>query len=131
VPEHRWFTTRKDQADTPFRASAHRCGDATVVRFSGELDMVTERIAADALTTAADGAAILVVDLDGLSLCGSTGLKLLVECQQRAETEGFALRVVATSRRVLRPLQITGVDGLLTICRSVEEAISVMPRQSG
>jgi anti-sigma B factor antagonist len=51
----------------------------------------------------------LVVDLDGVTFLDSAGLCALAAIHRRAVTEGVALRVLASHRAVIRPLQITGL----------------------
>lgn len=63
----------------------------------------------------ADGARTLTVDLQGVTFLDSAGLCVLAGAHRRAAEEGVVLRVVATTRPVVRPLQITGLYDLLAV----------------
>jgi anti-sigma B factor antagonist len=60
-----------------------------------------------------DGARQLTVDLGGVTFLDSAGLCVLAATHRRAVREDVRLRVLASSRAVIRPLQITGLWGLL------------------
>ena len=51
----------------------------------------------------------LVVDLSGVSFPGSAGVTALVWVSQHPEAAGKHVRVVATSRVVTGPLELTGL----------------------
>ena len=57
----------------------------------------------------------LVLDLSAVEFLGSAGLAVLVETQKLARDRDVALRLIATSRAVIRPLQGTGLIDLFTI----------------
>ena len=102
-------------------------GDAVVVRATGDLDMATRDVldveleAAESLVTSP---APVVLDLTGLGFLASMGLSLLIEHTKRCEGLGSRLIVVATARAVLRPMQITGLDTMLTIVPTVADALA-------
>jgi anti-sigma B factor antagonist len=118
-------------ATTPISVSTERIGAIAVVHLFGELDLATVDHVEREVSAAAKDVTALVVDLDGLSFLASTGLSLLARWSQQAEGEGFALRIVASRRQALRPLQITGLDGVLTIDATVDEALVAVPRRAG
>jgi anti-sigma B factor antagonist len=66
----------------------------------------------------------VVVDLDGVTFLASCGLNELLAADEQARERGAALRIVATRREVLRPLEITGLMELLDVRGSVEDALS-------
>ncbi|MFI9383408.1 anti-sigma factor antagonist [Kutzneria sp. NPDC052558] len=105
-------------------ASTERIGAIAVVHLYGELDLATVDQVEFELAEAADGADALVVDLDGLAFLGSSGLSLLVGWSGRIAT----LRLVATRRQVLRPLQITELHRLFAIDTTVDEALAAVRR---
>jgi anti-sigma B factor antagonist len=90
-----------------------------VVHVSGDVDMLTAPVFAQQVRQqlhSHDGEArSLVIDLTGVTFLGSAGLAVLAEARTSAAEQDVALRVVASSRLVLRPLQVTGLDKLLTI----------------
>ncbi|HVW44628.1 MAG TPA: STAS domain-containing protein [Amycolatopsis sp.] len=57
----------------------------------------------------------VVLDLSGVHFLDSAGLALLVELASRCDKAGQEFQLVCTTRGVLRPLQITGLDKILTV----------------
>jgi len=51
----------------------------------------------------------VVLDLSEVSFLGSSGLAVLVEARDQAQQGGHALRLVCSSRIVLRALEATGL----------------------
>jgi len=62
-----------------------------------------------------DGVPEIVVDLDGVTFLDSAGLCVLAAVHRRAGGQGARLRVLASGRAVIRPLQITGLFDLLAV----------------
>ena len=60
----------------------------------------------------------LVIDLSGVQFLGSAGLAVLVETQKSARSREVGLRLIATTRAVTRPLEVTGLIDLFTIADS-------------
>ena len=90
---------------------------------TGEVDSSTAPSLRSAFDTAfADGAPTLTVDLDGVTFLDSAGLCVLAGAHRRAIEESIALRVIASSRAVVRPLQITGLYDLLAVERATSGA---------
>ena len=83
---------------------------------TGEVDSSTAPSLRAAVDTAfADGARSLTVDLEGVTFLDSAGLCVLAAAHRRAAEDGVVLRVVASGRAVVRPLQITGLYDLLAV----------------
>jgi anti-sigma B factor antagonist len=61
------------------------------------------------------GATEVTVDLDRVTFLDSAGLCVLAAAHRRAAALGVRLRVLASSRAVIRPLQITGLWDLLGV----------------
>jgi len=57
----------------------------------------------------------LVIDLSGVQFLGSAGLAVLVETQKSSRARDVALSLIATTRAVTRPLEVTGLIDLFTI----------------
>jgi anti-sigma B factor antagonist len=95
---------------------AHVGQSMTVVAVHGELDLH----AADELRRAlgADGRR-LVVDLVGTTFVDSTALGIIA-----AAARGADVTVVATDPRLVRIFHLTGLDGSVTLERSLAEAIA-------
>jgi anti-sigma B factor antagonist len=100
---------------------------AVVIHAIGDVDMATRGLLDRQLKTAETKVAPpapVVLDLTGVVFLASMGLSLLVEHHERCAESGSRLVVVATDRAVLRPMQITGLDELLTIVPTVQAALT-------
>lgn len=83
---------------------------------SGEVDSSTAPRLREVVESAfADRVPALTVDLDRVTFLDSAGLCVLAFAHRRAAEVGVLLRVVASSRAVIRPLQITGLYDLLAV----------------
>ncbi|MGY1824302.1 STAS domain-containing protein [Geodermatophilus sp. SYSU D00079] len=90
----------------------------TAVRLAvaGEVDSSTAPALRDAVDEAfAAGAREIVVDLDAVTFLDSAGLCVLAGAHRRADEDGVRVRVLASGRAVIRPLQITGLWELLAV----------------
>jgi anti-anti-sigma factor len=94
-----------------------------VASVSGELDMLTAPRLRAVVTAEVADCAVLVIDLSGVSFLGSAGLAVLVEASHEAARRQVELRVVATGRTVRRPLEITGLDEVLTTFPTRDAAV--------
>jgi anti-sigma B factor antagonist len=93
-------------------------GDSATARLtvSGEIDSSS----APALRTRLDavldrGATDVTVDLTRVTFLDSAGLCVLAAAHRRAVRSDVRLRVLASSRAVIRPMQITGLFDLLHV----------------
>ena len=82
------------------------------LRVAGEIDAHTAPRLAAALD--ASGSSIRL-DLSGVEFVDSSGLRVLIDAHQRLDEAGGALRLVSPSDPVRRLLEISGVDGYLTV----------------
>jgi anti-sigma B factor antagonist len=89
--------------------------DAVVrVAATGEIDSTSAPVLREHLDTVLDsGAQEFVVDLVQVTFLDSAGLCVLAGAHRRAGERGIRMRVLASSRAVIRPLQITGLWSLL------------------
>ena len=108
----------------PFAVEVQRRDHVTIVKPRGELDMATvetlrttlDVAIAETVRAALDGFEIgarLVLDLRGLSFIDSTGVRLLLALDQRAQREGFLLALVAPAAPIDRAIQLCGLDQVL------------------
>lgn len=116
------------------RVIADREGDAVVVRVIGEVDLRNAGRLAAALragweSTRAPGC--LVVDLTGVVFFSVTGLALLVVAEQQCRERQLELRVVATTRSVLRALRVTGLNVWFDVSSTLAEATRPRKVRSG
>ncbi|WP_308252470.1 STAS domain-containing protein [Pseudonocardia sp. KRD291] len=94
----------------------------TLLTVRGEVDTLTSPqlgTALDALLAVETGE--LAIDLDGVTFLASSGLGVLINAARRAARGQRTLHVVASSRAVLRPLEVTGSAQLFTVVRSLDE----------
>jgi anti-anti-sigma factor len=111
----------------PLTVQYQQRGPAMLVQITGEVDLQTAGLMHDALTTALTTVTAphpVVVDLTGISFFGSAGLAELLQAHQHATNNHVPLRIVATSRAVLRPLEITGIAPMLDLCRDITTALT-------
>jgi len=99
--------------------------DTFVVSVTGEADMQTapeiERELQDVLRL---GGRSVAVDLVEVGFVDSTVLGLLLRFQPQFRARGGDLVIVSDDRRVLRTLEVTGLDRIFRIERRLGEAVS-------
>ena len=110
----------------PLRITTAKFGtDSYVLALAGELDIGTSERFEQELDSLLDaGARRLVVDLLGLTFLGSVGLGLLTRAAKRTRAIGGECVVVSDDPRVIRVFEITGLDRIFRIERSLMEAVS-------
>ncbi len=104
--------------------TAHLGADTFVVSVTGEADMQTapeiERELQEVLRL---GGRSVAVDLVEVGFVDSTALGLLLRFQPRFRARGGDLVIVSDDRRVLRTLEVTGLDRIFRIERRLGEAV--------
>jgi anti-sigma B factor antagonist len=91
-------------------------GTGVRVTATGEIDSTSAPVLKDRLDALLDaGAEQLVIDLTGVTFLDSAGLCVLASTYRRVSGDGHHMRVLASSRAVIRPLQITGLLDLLKV----------------
>ncbi|MCW2678230.1 MAG: Anti-anti-sigma factor [Modestobacter sp.] len=109
-----------DGGEAPFDdvitlSTSHDDGTVTVT-VVGEVDTFTAPVLRASLDTQLEQQPTdLVIDLCGVQFLGSAGLAVLVETQKSARSRDVGLRLVANTRAVTRPLEVTGLIDLFTI----------------
>lgn len=103
---------------------------AVLLAVAGEVDTLTAPDLETGLNTALDAAgdepaAGVVVDLSAVTFLASSGLAVLIRGANRATTRGRRLHLVAVTRTVTRPLQVTGADALFDNHIDVDSALAV------
>jgi anti-sigma B factor antagonist len=97
---------------------ATRAGVAGVVTLVavGEVDMFTASLLGSSIRSQLEGQPReLVLDLSAVEFLGSAGLAALVDAQKLARDRNVGLRLIAATRAVIRPLQVTGLIELFTV----------------
>jgi anti-sigma B factor antagonist len=91
-------------------------GPAVRLTAAGEIDSTSAPVLRDRLEALLDaGVDEITVDLADVTFLDSAGLCVLAAAYRRATAEQRRLRVLASSRAVIRPLQITGLWDLLQV----------------
>lgn len=102
---------------------------AVVVAVAGDLDTATvdslvQHLDAAMSAASAPSRKLLVVDLGGVTYFGSAGLNAVLGCYSAGMTNGVAVRLVANAAEVLRPLQVTQLDTVISPYSSLPEALA-------
>ncbi len=83
---------------------------------TGEIDSTSAPVLRDRLDAVLDaGATDVTIDLTGVTFLDSAGLCVLAAAYRRMSAENRRIRVLASSRAVIRPLEITGLWDLLRV----------------
>lgn len=117
---------RGGEADDQITLSLSSPGDRkTVIEVGGEVDMVTSpHLRTAVLDQYSAGTELVVLDLDGVTFLGTSGLAVLIEVREAAHAAGVELRLACTARRVLRPLSIAGLVPLFDIHDTTAQALA-------
>ena len=98
--------------------------DAFVVSVTGEADMETSsEIERELWRVLKLGGRSVAVDLAEVGFIDSTALGLLLRFQPKFRARGGELVIVSDDRRVLRTLEITGLDRIFRIERRLGDAV--------
>ncbi|MFD0201941.1 MULTISPECIES: STAS domain-containing protein [Saccharothrix] len=113
-PAHRLTTTELDRG-------------ILLVGVSGALDAATHRPVVGELDAVFEARPPgVVLDVGEVEFMGSVGIAMLVNCHHRAGRLRIPFAIVANTRAVLRPLQISQVDAALPLHPSVDEAVAAV-----
>ncbi len=101
-----------------------RTGQTARVSAAGEVDSTSSSVLREQLEALLDDdVRELTVDLGKVTFLDSAGLCVLAAAHRRSVRQGVAMRVLASSRAVIRPLQITGLWELLKAERVGEDTV--------
>lgn len=102
--------------------STRRADGRAVVSVGGEVDLETaSQLGEHALEAVRYVSPHLALDLAGVTFMDSTGLKVLLSIQRRADLAGGSLAVAGATRSVLKILALTGLDQTFALYDSLEE----------
>jgi anti-anti-sigma factor len=101
-----------------FAVAVERLDDGAVVRVSGDLDMASADAFEDAMSPVASTPHI-VIDLSSCTFLDSAGMRAIAASVRQAPR----VSVVATDPGVLRVLEITAVDTMVSVHASLEDAL--------
>jgi len=96
--------------------------DRVSVALRGELDLsCADKVERELQRVEATGPSVVVLDLSGLAFLDSTGLRLIVNADQRARESGRRLAIVKGPVAVHRVFSITKLDERLDMVDSVDD----------
>jgi anti-sigma B factor antagonist len=104
----------------------HEVDGLLVIAVAGEIDLETAPALHKAVTAGIERTRgePCILDLTTVTFLGSAGLTALVEATSLAEARREPLRIVVDSNRpVIRPIHVTGLDDVLRLYHSVDEAV--------
>src|SRR3954454_11570559 len=95
-----------------------------VVAVTGEIDLFTapefkQRVSAPIEA----GRTRVVVDLTRTTFIDSSSLGVLIGAHRRLKRRGGALSVVCDNEAIIKTFRITGLDGVFTLARSLDDAL--------
>lgn len=118
------FGPPADRRSLPLSIAMSELRGVSVATIEGEVDLAgVDRVGAELERAAGPAVGSLVVDLTGVSYLDSAGLHLLFKVARRRHSGGGATRVVAPPGPVRRVLELTGVEAVLGLDETVDEAI--------
>ncbi|AYN37897.1 anti-sigma factor antagonist [Streptomyces dangxiongensis] len=100
-----------------------RAGHALVAVFHGEMDYLTgPMFRTEFLSLLDSGDRFVVLDVAGVPFCDSAGLNALLAAHRHAKEIGAELVLAALPEQLRQLLRITGVDEIIDIYDSAQEA---------
>jgi anti-sigma B factor antagonist len=96
-----------------------------LIELSGEVDLYTApRFKDELIALVDDGVVNVVIDLSQVTFIDSTALGVIIGGVKRLHERDGRLALVASSRPVVRILDITGLDRVLTVFDTREAALA-------
>ena len=100
-------------------------GDAAVVHLEGEVDLnVSPRLRAALKELTGRRQPTIVIDMAGVPYIDSSGVATLVECLQSVSRYKGKLRLAALTQRASGVFEISRLDTVFSIHKTVEEALA-------
>jgi anti-sigma B factor antagonist len=113
----------EDSSSEAFALEVSDQDGARVLRAVGEIDTVSAPRLRSALLPALESADLVVLDLSAVSFLGSSGLAVLMEARDHPRRGTTGLRLVCTTRIVVRALEATGLRELFDIAPDLGAAL--------
>jgi len=102
----------------------------TVIAVAGEVDVVSApEVRGEIVGVVTGGSTEVVLDMSGVVFIDSFGLGVLIGAVKRIQSHGGRLRVVVGEARVAAVLELTGLDRVLDLRDSVDDAVA--PTETG
>jgi anti-sigma B factor antagonist len=110
---------------TRFGVTRRREADAVVLEVSGAVDEVTApSLATDLDVVLMSEPALLVIDLTAVEFMSSAAINLLIETQRLTAATATNVRVAADGTATSRPMRFIGIDRIIELYSTVDEALS-------
>jgi len=95
-----------------------------VVVLPAEIDATNASDVRALLAAAArPGVQVVIADMTGTVFCDTSGVRAFVLAHQRAASDGTELRLLRPCVNVMRVLELTGLDQMLTIRHTLADAL--------
>jgi anti-sigma B factor antagonist len=109
-----------------FAITDRRIADNThVVAVTGEIDLFTAPEFKQRVSAPIDaGRSNVIVDLTATTFIDSSSLGVLIGAHRRLKLRGGALVVVCDNEAIVKTFRITGLDGVFTLVRSLDDALN-------
>jgi anti-anti-sigma factor len=105
-------------------------GSTAVLTPPAEIDATNAGRLREGLIDTLTGHSVVIVDMSDNTFCDSSGIRALVIGMQRARDADCDLRIVIGGAAVRRIFKVTGVDQVLSLFESMDEAIGGNPSAS-
>jgi anti-sigma B factor antagonist len=99
--------------------------DRHVVAVTGEIDIFTAPEFKQRVSAPIDaGRSHVIVDLRETTFIDSSSLGVLIGAHRRLKLRGGSLVVVCDNDAIVKTFRITGLDGVFTLVRSLDDALN-------
>src|SRR5579859_3885759 len=99
--------------------------ELVVVTLPAEIDMANADNVSEQIAVAfAPGPRAVIADMTVTTFCDISGIRVLVLAHKRATAHGAELRLLRPCDRLLRVMEVLGVDAVLPIYHSLAEALA-------
>jgi anti-anti-sigma factor len=97
----------------------------TVVTLPAEIDLANaDAITGQLIAALGTGARVVIADMTATTFCDTLGIRSLLRAWQTATARGGELRLLLPAPGVLRVMKLLGVDNVLPVYYSLEEALA-------
>jgi anti-sigma B factor antagonist len=98
---------------------------AVMIALPAEIDMANaDRISGQITAALARSPGTVIADMTATTFCDSIGIRVLVLAHRQAAANGTELRLLQPSPRVLRVMELLGVDAVLPVYHRLDEALT-------
>jgi anti-sigma B factor antagonist len=101
--------------------------DLSILVVGGEVDYeVSPQLKAHMMRAIKAGARRLVLDLSDVTFIDSTAIGVIAGAVEKLDEAGGSLAIVSTHEKVVQIFEITGLDSVITLHASREEALAAL-----